>query len=288
MKRRKKNNLIIFIILILILCLGYFGFKKVFSKEKEESNNESTTTTITSTTTTTPTTSSTTTTTITTKTTTTTKKTTKPTTTTKSTPSKDLTGTSSKGYSITYKNGIYYVNGYLIANKTYSLPENYNPGGLDSKTESAANEMFADFKAATGLEMWSQSGFRSYSIQKSIYERYVKRDGKTGADRYSARPGHSEHQTGLAFDVCVGGNYYKDKCINSKFNDTSAAKWLSENASNYGFILRYPKGKENETGYKYESWHFRYVGKELAKALYNDGNWLTMEDYFGIDSKYSD
>ena len=144
--------------------------------------------------------------------------------------------------------------------------------------------MFADFTAATGVKMWNQSGFRSYETQKSIYERYVARDGQAAADRYSARPGHSEHQTGLAFDVCATGY----ACISSGFNDTMPAKWLSENAHKYGFILRYPKGKESETGYKHESWHFRYVGKDLAEKLYNNGNWITMEDYFGIDSKYQD
>ena len=247
-----------------------------------------TSTTITSTTTTSKKTNTTT------KTATTSKTTTKKETTTKKIEEKNenednenLTGTSKKGYEITYKNGKYYVDGYLIVNKTYKLSADYNPGSLDSKTKSAANEMFSDFKAATGAKMWAQSGFRSYDTQKSIYERYVKRDGKAEADRYSARPGHSEHQSGLAFDVCVEGKDYENKCINSGFNDTPAAKWLSTNAFKYGFILRYPKGKEDETGYKHESWHFRYVGKELAQKLYNDGDWITLEDYFGIDSKYT-
>ena len=142
--------------------------------------------------------------------------------------------------------------------------------------------MFQAAQNEKGYNMWAQSGFRSYDTQKSIYNRYVNNDGKAKADRYSARPGYSEHQTGLAFDVCA-----KDKpCINSGFDDTPEAKWLSENAYKYGFILRYVKGKEDETGYMYESWHFRYVGKELAEKLYNDGNWITMETYFGITSSY--
>ena len=283
MKKRKKNNLIIFIILILIVCLGYFGFKKVFSKE--ESSNESTTTTTTSTTTATTTT------------TTTTKKTTKPTTTTtttKSTPTKDLTGTSSKGYSITYKNGAYYVDGYLIVNKTYHLTSDWVPTNTHKKiTESmdgfcrefidktayeAWSEMKAD-AAALGLKLWIQSGYRGYYYQQDLYNGYVKRKGKAAADKSSARPGASEHQSGLAFDL---------NTITTSFKDTSEGKWVNENAYKYGYIIRYPEGKTSETGYIFEPWHIRYVGKELAKALYNDGNWLTMEDYFGIDSKYSD
>ena len=103
-------------------------------------------------------------------------------------------------------------------------------------------------------------------------------DGKALADTYSARPGHSEHQSGLAIDINMA---------DSAFDSSPEAKWLNDNAYKYGFILRYPKGKDNITGYMYESWHFRYVGTELANKLYNDGNWITLEEYFGIDSKYS-
>ena len=193
-------------------------------------------------------------------------------------------GKTSKGYSIQVKNGITYIDGYMVANKTYSLPSSFNPGKLDSVVSSAADKMFAAAKSEKGYKMWAQSGFRSYSTQESIYNRYVSNDGKANADTYSARPGHSEHQTGLAFDVCSD-----DKpCITSGFNSTPQAKWLSENAWKYGFILRYVEGKTDETGYKYESWHFRYVGSELAEKLYNNGNWITMESYFGFDSKYKD
>ena len=183
--------------------------------------------------------------------------------------------TTSKGFKGYTKNGITYIDGYLIANKTYSLPSTYNPG-LDSKTLSQANIMFAEAKKE-GLNIWLSSGFRSYSTQNTLYNNYVARDGKASADTYSARPGHSEHQTGLAFDV---------NQINSSFDNSSEAKWLSNNCYKYGFILRYPKGKTNETGYQYESWHFRYVGDDLAKKLYNGGDWITMEAYFGITSKY--
>ena len=211
------------------------------------------------------------------------KKASTPTTTFRSTGTdSSLNGTkTSKGYTITVKNNITYIDGYLIANKTYSLPSTYGPG-LDSNVKSKADEMFAAAKLE-GFNLYIASGFRSYDTQKNLYNNYVKRDGKTAADTYSARPGASEHQSGLAFDVC---DRNVSACINSNFDSTAQAKWLSENAYKYGFILRYPKGKTNETGYKYESWHFRYVGTELATKLYNGGNWITMEDYFGITSEY--
>jgi D-alanyl-D-alanine carboxypeptidase len=132
--------------------------------------------------------------------------------------------------------------------------------------------------------MWVQSGFRSYGTQERLYNNYVARDGKKEADKYSARPGHSEHQTGLAFDVCATNR----PCISNEFDNTPEAKWLSDNCYKYGFILRYVKGKENETGYQNESWHFRYVGKDIAKELYNNGDWITLEDYLGVTSEYSD
>ena len=190
-------------------------------------------------------------------------------------------GTSSKGYKIENKGGATYVGGILIANKTYNLSSSYG-GGLKKSTSSAFNEM----KAAAlidGYDLRIGSGYRSFNTQKSTYKRYVKRDGQTKADTYSARPGHSEHQTGLAIDICAAGY----SCISSNFNGTSPANWLSDNAYKYGFILRYPNGKTNETGYKFESWHYRYVGKDLAAKLYNGGNWITLEDYLGITSKYS-
>ena len=187
----------------------------------------------------------------------------------------------SKGYTITVKNGVTYIDGYLIANKTYSLPSTYSPG-LNSDVKSKADSMFADAKK-DGYNLYIASGFRSYDTQKKLYTNYVKRDGKKVADTYSARPGASEHQSGLAFDVC---DRNVSACINSNFDSTAQAKWLSENAYKYGFILRYPKGKTDKTGYKYESWHFRYVGVDLATKLYNGGNWITLEEYFGITSEY--
>ncbi len=188
----------------------------------------------------------------------------------------DRTFTTSKGFNGVIKNGTLYIDGVLVANKTYSLPSSYG-NGLTSETNEAFSKMKSE-SAKEGLNIYISSGFRSYSTQEAIYNRYVSRDGKNEADTYSARPGHSEHQTGLAFDV---------NDISQAFANTKEAKWLSENCYKYGFILRYPKGKTNETGYIYEPWHFRYVGSELASKLYNNGEWITLEDYFGITSEYN-
>lgn len=171
--------------------------------------------------------------------------------------------------------GINYIQGALIANKTYSLPADFAPG-LDPTCESQFYKMTSD-ASKQGLYIYFASGFRSYEYQSQIYNNYVARDGQAVADTYSARPGHSEHQSGLAIDV---------NQIDNTFDNTPEAKWLADHCHEYGFILRYPQGKEDITGYQYESWHVRYVGTDLSYAIRNSG--LTMEEYFGIDSKYKD
>ncbi|MBP5378508.1 MAG: D-alanyl-D-alanine carboxypeptidase family protein [Ruminococcus sp.] len=175
---------------------------------------------------------------------------------------------------IEVRNGITYVNGILIANKTYALPSDYNPGKILPDAQAAFNEMQAAAKK-DGYSLTIVSGFRSYSYQGQLYNNYVARDGKAAADTYSARPGHSEHQTGLGMDI---------NNASSSFNNTAEAKWIAANCWKYGFIIRYPKGKENITGYMYESWHVRYLGKQLAKEVYDSG--LTLEEFLCIDSKY--
>ncbi len=195
--------------------------------------------------------------------------------------------TTSKGFKGYTKNGITYIDGFLVANKTYSLPSSYTGGTSTKGLTKEVYNAFLDMQqgaTAANVNIYVQSGYRSYDTQKRLYNNYVARDGKAAADTYSARPGNSEHQTGLAFDVCSNG--YPNACINDGYHNTEPARWLSANAYKYGFILRYPKGKENETGYKYESWHFRYVGIDLASKLYNNGDWITLEDYFGITSEY--
>ena len=181
----------------------------------------------------------------------------------------------SKGFQGEIRNGVTYIDGYLIANKTYSLPESYG-NGLTAEMQSAFKQMAAAAKA-DGLNIYIVSGYRSYSYQKNLYNKYVSRDGVAAADTYSARAGHSEHQSGLAADL---------NSVSDGFANTPEGIWLADNCWKYGFILRYPQGKSNETGYKYEPWHFRYAGTELAEKLYNGGDWITMEDYFGITSVY--
>ena len=168
-----------------------------------------------------------------------------------------------------------YIDGILIANKTYALPEDYNPG-----VQPEAEATFKEMQSAAwneGLNIWIASGFRSYEYQGGLYQRYVNHSGKEEADRYSARPGHSEHQTGLAFDL---------NSIDDSFADTAEGKGIAEHCHEYGFIIRYPKGKEDITGYIYEPWHIRYLGKETAEKVFNSG--LTLEEYLGITSVYAE
>ena len=172
-----------------------------------------------------------------------------------------------------------YIDGILIANKTYPLPKSYAPGW---NTEGAAqlSVMFAAAQAE-GIYLKMQSGYRSYIDQSIIYNDYVARDGQEAADRYSARPGHSEHQTGLAFDLTT--TYYDG--LWEGFADTPEGKWVAENCHKYGFIIRYPKEKEHITGYMYEPWHVRYIGVDKATAVYESG--LCLEEYLNITSSYA-
>ncbi len=190
------------------------------------------------------------------------------------------TYTTKTGHTLVIEDGIAYVDGYLIANKSYSLPKTYNPRGLTKETNDAFHAAQAAAKAA-GAPFICKSGFRSWYDQDYIFKGYVRDDGLEKALTYSARPGHSEHQSGMGMDLVTSDS--------TKVNDpgiAEALQWLDENAYKYGLILRYPKGKSEITGYIYEPWHYRYVGKELAEILYNNGDWITMEEYFGIDSVY--
>ena len=169
--------------------------------------------------------------------------------------------------------------GYLIiCNKYHKLKDNYVPdlvslsgyGGGQMERVAAANfkEMVKAAKTA-GISIYNVSGYRSFNTQKNLYNNYVSRDGKTKADTYSARAGTSEHQTGLATDI---------NSVSTSFENTKAYSWLSKNSYIYGFILRYPKGKEYITGYMYEPWHYRYVGKDVAKIIYEKN--ITYEEYY--------
>ncbi|WP_082050395.1 M15 family metallopeptidase [Risungbinella massiliensis] len=184
----------------------------------------------------------------------------------------------------------------MLVNKEHGLDEDYVPPDLivpkikfvyqtaeiKQMQRVAAESLEKMFEAAKqdGLPLAGVSGYRSYKTQKILYNNYVKRDGQEAADRYSAKPGHSEHMTGLTMDIAG----YSGKCAASDcFHNTKEAQWLKDNAYKYGFILRYPPGKEEITGYKHESWHYRYVGEPLAKFIYEKQ--ITLEEYYETYAK---
>lgn len=169
-----------------------------------------------------------------------------------------------------------FVKGVLVVNKKNPLPANYAPG-VEREAETALNTMFTAAKV-NSFDLTAFSTFRSFEYQQQLYEKYVKKDGQSAADRYSARPGYSEHQSGLAFDIGEIGR--EELWLTEAFGESEAGKWLHENAHEYGFILRYPKGSEAITGYMYESWHFRYVGIKLATEIYTQK--VTLEEYLNI------
>lgn len=173
----------------------------------------------------------------------------------------------------------------ILVNKYHYLPEKYAPDNLvkvsnwyaygDLEIKSEVYEAFKNmFDAAKkeDITLIINSGYRSYDYQKSLYDEYKNIQGEKYADSYAARPDYSEHQTGLALDIITYNTKGKD------FENTDAFKWLSKNAYKYGFILRYPKDKEDITGYSYESWHYRYLGKDLAKKVKDSK--LTYDEYY--------
>lgn len=166
--------------------------------------------------------------------------------------------------------GFTYIDGILVVNKVFAVPQSFAP-----KLTSEFNTAFSRMKQAAakdGIDLWVQSGYRSYSYQATLNRQYIERNGAASAEISSARAGHSEHQTGLAADI---------NQINAAFANTAAGKWLAANAHRFGFILRYMDGKTDITGYKFEPWHFRYVGVEHATAMHTRG--VTLEEYLGID-----
>lgn len=178
----------------------------------------------------------------------------------------------------------------ILVNKFYYLDKDYIPDNLEEidtkyaqegkKMVSYAKDAFEELSKAASkekLNIIAMSAYRSYSYQVNLYNRYVNSDGKEAADTYSGRAGHSEHQTGLAVDV------YNKKTLYTNFESTKEFTWMQQHAHEYGFILRFPKGKEKETGYQYESWHYRYVGKEIAKYIHDNN--ITLEEYYATKIK---
>lgn len=171
------------------------------------------------------------------------------------------------------------VNKYNYLTEDY-IPENLEPidiayarSGMQLVREAKeAFETLSEDAKKEGMNIIAMSSYRSYDYQVNLYNNYVATDGKEAADTYSARAGYSEHQTGLAVDV------YNKVLPYTSFEETEEFNWMQENAYKYGFILRFPKDKVNITGYQYESWHYRYVGKEAAKYIHNHD--LTLEEYY--------
>ena len=148
---------------------------------------------------------------------------------------------------------------------------------VNAQTASALSELNAAAKA-DGVRLVLASGYRSYDTQVAVYNSEVKGFGQAQADRESARPGHSEHQTGWAADLAAASGECK---IESCFADTNEGIWLAANAYKYGFIIRYTEDKTGITGYKYEPWHVRYIGKDLAAEMHRTGV-KTLEEFFGL------
>ena len=174
---------------------------------------------------------------------------------------------------------------YLLVNKFNYLGSDYIPNNLELLDNSYAKsgiylvkeakdniERLIDKAKNDGMNIRVISAYRSYSYQENLYNNYVKNDGVELADTYSARPGYSEHQTGLVVDVTRAFDNFNN------FENTNEYNWMLENAANYGFILRYPKDKENITTYSFEAWHYRYVGAELAKKIKASN--LTFDEYY--------
>jgi zinc D-Ala-D-Ala carboxypeptidase len=183
---------------------------------------------------------------------------------------------------------------WAVVNKLRPLKTGYVPAGLAApavalrlsassaemkmrpESGAALKEMFTDAKAA-GSNLLIASAYRSEATQKALHASYVAQKGEAAADTDSARAGYSEHQTGLAVDVGRTDHACEvDPC----FAATAEGQWVAKNAYKYGFIVRYPENKQANTGYVYEPWHLRYVGKDLAKAIYDSGQ--TMEEFFDL------
>lgn len=225
----------------------------------------------------------------------------------------DVTAKEANGWlKITYQGKVGYVSGQyvralagmkvvsnpesiqVVVNKQNKLPENYVPKDLvyttipftfkeqtekkkmRSEAAAAIAQLFAGAKKQ-GVTLLGVSAYRSHATQSALFSSYVQRDGYDKAATYSALPGTSEHETGLGIDVTKGdGTCAAQDC----FGGTKEATWLDAHAAEYGFIIRYPKGKDAVTGYKYEPWHLRYVGKPVAQAIKSKG--ITLEEYYGI------
>lgn len=179
------------------------------------------------------------------------------------------------------------IDGILIANKECALGMDYNPlpespnnQHLLPASQAAFDDMREAARIEAGASLFVLSGFRSAQVQEGLFWSYAARSGEAAANRYSSRPGYSDHQTGLAADI--GDSGYPGLTLEPAFGNTNAGQWLANNSWRFGFIMRYPYGKEHITGYQYEPWHFRYVGKELAAKIHSVPN-STLEEWVGLN-----
>lgn len=174
---------------------------------------------------------------------------------------------------------------YILVNKYIYMDDNYIPDHLEDldlsysrsgmklvNTAKIALEKMVNAAKKDGYNIRVMSSYRSYNYQVNLYNKYVENDGKDAADTYSARPGYSEHQTGLCIDIDDGVINY------TNFENSKSFNWMQENAHKYGFILRYPKDKTEITGYTYESWHYRYVGEKIASYIKKHN--ITLDEYY--------
>ena len=187
----------------------------------------------------------------------------------------------------------------ILVNKANPLTSDYEPNDLVScrdlgitvvgvndkmrKEAAEALKEMCDAAKKDGVDVFLGSGYRSYENQDSLWHSYANRDGAKSADEYSARAGCSEHQTGLCFDAAQGDGGLDGYNYTQKFEDTQMGKWLLENSWKHGFILRYPLNKESVTGYVYEPWHYRYIGKKWARYVHDAGQDMTYEEVFNLD-----
>ena len=169
-------------------------------------------------------------------------------------------------------NKFYYLDNDYVPNNLVNISSKHGTGKLKKNVYNAFKEMYNDAKDE-GLYLYISSPYRSYNRQKTLYTNYSNKDGSKEADKYSARPGYSEHQTGLSFDLGTASNHSINDFVNSK-----EFLWMEKNAHKYGFILRYPYGKTYITGYIYEPWHYRYVGVDIATYIYENN--ITYEEYY--------
>ncbi len=170
-------------------------------------------------------------------------------------------------------NKYWYLSSDYVPDDLIELTNDYSKGGISLVREAGDAFMrLVEAAANDHISIRAISAYRSYQYQSDLYHRYVESDGVEKADTYSARPGFSEHQTGLCVDVDNRVLPY------TNFEETESFLWMQDNAHKYGFILRFPKNKESITGYTYESWHYRYVGREVADYIKNHN--ITFDEYY--------